>query len=93
MSVTGYVPPLIRFNNWNIQNINDCSVSCLLLTQLKPGIEAAENKGWPVTLCVSPMSQLLYEHLKFENVATEIVRAEGEEETLANIVMVRKNKA
>ena len=57
------------------------------------GIEAAEDKGWPVTLCASPMGQLLYEHLKFKKIATEIVRAEDEEETLANVVMVLKRKS
>ncbi len=56
------------------------------------GIEAAEAKGWPVTLCASPMGQFLYAHLRFEKIATEIVRAEGEEETLASAVMVRKYK-
>ena len=57
------------------------------------GIEAAEEKGWPVTLCASPMGQLLYEHLKFTKIATEIVRVEGEEEILSSAVMVRETKS
>ena len=52
------------------------------------GIKAAHEKGWPVTLCASPMGKLLYEHLKFERIATEVVRAEDEEETMSSAVMV-----
>jgi hypothetical protein len=48
------------------------------------GIKAGEEKGSPVTLCVSPVGQLLYKHLKFEKIATEFIRAEGEEETLTS---------
>lgn len=52
------------------------------------GIEAAEDKGWPVTLCASPMGRFLYEHLHFKLMAIEIVQVEGEEETLESAVMV-----
>ncbi len=52
------------------------------------GITVAGGKGWPVTLCASPMGRLLYEHLGFENIASEIVQVEGEEETLTSTVMV-----
>ena len=41
-----------------------------------------------MTLCASPMGQLLYEHLGFDQLATEVVRVEGEEETLESTVMV-----
>ncbi|KAL8952551.1 MAG: hypothetical protein Q9222_001541 [Ikaeria aurantiellina] len=51
------------------------------------GIEAAEEKRWPVTLCASPMGQLLYEYLNFEQIASEVVQVEGEEETLTSTVM------
>ena len=57
------------------------------------GIKAAEEKGWPVTLCASPMGQLLYKRLQFEEIATEVVRVEGEEETCISTVMVLKKKA
>jgi len=53
------------------------------------GLRAARGKGWPVTLCASPMGKLLYDHLKFEWIATEVTRAEGEKETLTCAVMVR----
>ena len=62
-------------------------------TSVNWGIENAEKKGWPVTLCASPMGQLLYEHLKFTKIATEIVRVEGEEEILSSAVMVRQIKS
>ena len=56
------------------------------------GIEVAEGKGWPVTLCASPMSLLLYEHLGFEKIASEVVQVEGEEETLTSAVMIYGGK-
>lgn len=52
------------------------------------GIEVAEGKGWPVTLCASPMGRLLYEHLGFEKIASEVVQVEGEEQTLTSTVMI-----
>ncbi|GJC77406.1 acetyltransferase [Colletotrichum liriopes] len=53
------------------------------------GLTAAEEKRWPVTLCASPMGQLLYAHLKFHKFATEVVQVEGEEEILESAVMAR----
>ena len=55
------------------------------------GIDAAKEKFWPVTLCASPMGQLLYEHLKFEKIDTEVVRVEGEKEILRSAVMIRSS--
>jgi GNAT superfamily N-acetyltransferase len=55
---------------------------------VKWGIEAAEEKGWPVTLCASPMGRFLYEHLHFKVIAIEVVQVEGEKETLKSAVMV-----
>ncbi|KAL3489019.1 hypothetical protein BJX62DRAFT_210413 [Aspergillus germanicus] len=52
------------------------------------GIETAREKLWPVTLCASPMGRLLYTHLNFEEIASEIVQVEGEEETLVSTVMI-----
>ncbi|KAK4207236.1 acyl-CoA N-acyltransferase [Rhypophila decipiens] len=52
------------------------------------GIKRAESKGWPATLCASPMGRFLYEHLGFQTIATEVVQVEGEEETLESTVMV-----
>ena len=52
------------------------------------GVAVAEGKGWPVTLCASPMERFLYEHLGFEKIAAEVVQVEGEEETLTSTVMV-----
>ena len=52
------------------------------------GLHTAQEKGWPVTLCSSPMGRLLYEHLKFKKIATEVVQVDGEEETLESTVMV-----
>lgn len=46
-----------------------------------------------MTRCASPIGQSLCEHLKFEKVATGFVCAEGEEKTLANVVMGRKNRS
>ena len=56
------------------------------------GIKAADAKGWPVTLCASPMGQLLYQHLGFKQIATEVVRVVGEEETLTSAVMVLREE-
>jgi len=52
------------------------------------GIKRAEEKGWPATLCASPMGQLLYKHLGFETIATEVVQLQREEESLVNSVIV-----
>ena len=52
------------------------------------GMTVAGGKGWPVTLCASPMGRFLYEYLGFEKIADEVVQAEGEEETLTSMVMV-----
>ena len=52
------------------------------------GIKAAEEKGWPVTLCASPMGRPFYEHLGFKKIADEVVRVEGEEESLTSTAMV-----
>ena len=53
------------------------------------GIKAAGEKGWPVTLCATLKGQTLYERLKFERIATEVIRVDGEEETITGAVMVR----
>jgi predicted N-acetyltransferase YhbS len=52
------------------------------------GITVAEGKGWPVTLCASPMGRFLYDYLGFEKISSEVVQVEGEEETLTSTVMV-----
>lgn len=52
------------------------------------GIELSREKKWPTTLCASPMGRLLYEHLKFETVADEIVQCEGESEFLESTAMI-----
>ncbi|KAJ8061978.1 hypothetical protein OCU04_009761 [Sclerotinia nivalis] len=52
------------------------------------GITVAKSKGWPVTLCASPMGCFLYEYLGFEKIASEVVQVEGDEETLTSTVMV-----
>ncbi|KAG9228104.1 hypothetical protein BJ875DRAFT_500994 [Amylocarpus encephaloides] len=52
------------------------------------GMAVAENNGWPVILCASPMGRVLYKHLGFEEIASEVVQVEGEEETLTSTVMV-----
>lgn len=54
------------------------------------GIEAAKKEGWPVTLCASPMGEMLYKHLDFEKIATEVVRIHDEEESVASAVMIYK---
>ncbi len=56
------------------------------------GIEAAEERDWPVTVFASPMGQLLYAYLNFEKIATEYIQAEGEEEKLTFSVMEYKEK-
>lgn len=53
------------------------------------GIASAEAKGWPLTACASPMGKLLYTHLHFKHIATEVVQIEGEKETLIMPVMIR----
>ncbi|KAI0112254.1 hypothetical protein GGR51DRAFT_508636 [Nemania sp. FL0031] len=52
------------------------------------GINAASEKGWPVTVCASPMGQLLYEHLKFVVIRSEVIQAEGEEASFSSEAMV-----
>ncbi|KAK5632160.1 hypothetical protein RRF57_007874 [Xylaria bambusicola] len=52
------------------------------------GTSVASEKGWPVTLCASPMGQLLYEHLKFVVIGTEVIQAEDEESSFSSAVMV-----
>ncbi|KAF2970783.1 hypothetical protein GQX73_g2844 [Xylaria multiplex] len=52
------------------------------------GTSAASKKGWPVTVCASPMGQLLYENLKFVVVGTEVIQAEDEEDSFSSAVMV-----
>ncbi|KAH8821867.1 hypothetical protein F5884DRAFT_104897 [Xylogone sp. PMI_703] len=55
---------------------------------MKWGMTRATAKGWPVTLCASPMGRLLYEYLGFEKIASEVVQVEGEEEILTSTVMI-----
>ncbi|KAH6722679.1 hypothetical protein BKA61DRAFT_651148 [Leptodontidium sp. MPI-SDFR-AT-0119] len=52
------------------------------------GMNVADGKGWPVTLCASPMGRFLYEYLGFKTIASEVVQVEGEKETLTSTVMV-----
>jgi hypothetical protein len=52
------------------------------------GITVAEGKGWPVTLCASPMGRFLYQYLGFEKIASEVVQVEGDEKTLTSTAMV-----
>ena len=52
------------------------------------GIKIAGEKGRPVTLCATVMGQTLYERLKFERIATEVIRVDGEEEAITGAVMV-----
>ncbi|KAK0667839.1 hypothetical protein QBC41DRAFT_278021 [Cercophora samala] len=37
------------------------------------GMDRAQAKAWPVTLCASPMGRFLYEYLEFRTIATEVV--------------------
>ena len=55
---------------------------------VKWGMKVADEKGWPTTLAASPMGRFLYEYLGFEKIASEVVRADGEEETLTSTIMV-----
>lgn len=52
------------------------------------GTSAASEKGWPLTLCASPMGQLLYDHLKFKVIGTEVIQAEDEEGSFSSSAMV-----
>ncbi|RYO97405.1 hypothetical protein DL765_011249 [Monosporascus sp. GIB2] len=52
------------------------------------GINAATEKGWPATVCASPLGKLLYAHLKFGVIGTEVIQAEGEEDSFSTAVMV-----
>lgn len=51
------------------------------------GLEAARKKGWPVTVFASPMGRLLYAHLGFEDIATEFIQVDDEEDKLTFTVM------
>lgn len=55
---------------------------------VKWGVDVARGKEWPTTLCASPMGRLLYEYLKFEKVAAELVQYRGEEGVLESTAMV-----
>lgn len=52
------------------------------------GINVAAEKGWPVTVCASPLGQLLYARLKFNVIGTEMIQAEGEEGSFSSAVMI-----
>ncbi|KAK7414947.1 hypothetical protein QQX98_006272 [Neonectria punicea] len=52
------------------------------------GTQAAAEKGFPVTVCASPQGELLYVHLKFERIGTEVIQAADEEESFESAVMV-----
>jgi len=52
------------------------------------GKNAAIEKGWPVTVCASPLGALLYAHLKFKDIGTEVIQAEGEEDFFSSAVML-----
>lgn len=51
------------------------------------GLETAKKKEWPVTVFASPMGRLLYAHLGFQDVATEYIQVEDEEDKLTFTVM------
>jgi predicted N-acetyltransferase YhbS len=52
------------------------------------GIKAAVEKGWPVTVCASPLGALLYVHLKFVDIGTEVIQVEDEQDSFSSAVMV-----
>lgn len=45
------------------------------------------KERWPITAFASPMGKLLYEHLGFDELATECIQIDGEEEKLTFSVM------
>lgn len=47
------------------------------------GQEEAEKKGWCLTVMASPMGKLLYEHLGYRVVGSEIAQVHGEAEKVA----------
>lgn len=51
------------------------------------GLDAAKEKGLPITVFASPMGRLLYAHLGFQDVATEIIQVDDEEDKLTFTVM------
>ncbi|KAG8158244.1 hypothetical protein KVR01_012005 [Diaporthe batatas] len=53
------------------------------------GIQLAEGRGWPVTLAATPMGKFLYASLGFQVIGVEVIRANGEEESLETTMMVR----
>jgi predicted N-acetyltransferase YhbS len=52
------------------------------------GIKAAEEKGWPVMVYASPLGALLYVHLKFVDIGTEVIQVEDEQDSFSSAVMV-----
>lgn len=58
----------------------------------KWGMDDAAEKGWPVTVCASPLGTFLYAHLGFDDIGTEVIQAEGEEESFSSAVMVLVHK-
>ncbi|KAH8655776.1 hypothetical protein BX600DRAFT_470300 [Xylariales sp. PMI_506] len=52
------------------------------------GTNAATEKGWAVTLCASPLGQLLYTKLNFSVIGTEVIQVEGEEDSFSSAAMV-----
>lgn len=57
------------------------------------GIQVAEGRGWPVTVAASPTGKFLYTHLRFQVIEVEVIRVNGEEETLETTIMVRDLKS
>ena len=59
------------------------------------GIQEAKRKkeqGWAVTIIASPMGELLYTHLGFKRIATEVVQVDGEEDFFTSGVMVMETQ-
>lgn len=54
------------------------------------GLNEASDRCWPTTLCASPLGELLYRHLDFKKIGTEVVQVDDEEEKLLSAVMVRE---
>tara|TARA_R110002003_G_scaffold96_23_gene7609 strand:+ start:4502 stop:4849 length:348 start_codon:yes stop_codon:yes gene_type:complete len=67
----------------------DCRRHGIGSALVKWGIAKAEENDGPVTLCASPMGQLLYEHLNFKVIGVEVVQIDGEVESMESTVMVR----
>ncbi|KAI0384783.1 hypothetical protein F5Y04DRAFT_221157 [Hypomontagnella monticulosa] len=55
---------------------------------VKWGIDFAAEKGWPVTVCASPLGRFLYAHLKFDVIGIEVIQAEGEEDSFSSTAMI-----